>query len=59
MGSKRNEYRIFVGNSEGKRPQGGPSCRSKDNIKWISEREDKVIWTVLIWLRIGTSGGFL
>jgi hypothetical protein len=25
---------------------------------WV-EREDEVVWTELIWLRIGTSGGFL
>jgi hypothetical protein len=28
-------------------------------LKWILEREDRVVWTALIWLRIGTSGGFL
>jgi hypothetical protein len=26
-------------------------------IEWILERLDGVIWTGLIWLRIGTSGG--
>jgi hypothetical protein len=25
-------------------------------IKWILEREDKIEWIGLIWLRIGTSG---
>jgi hypothetical protein len=28
-------------------------------IKWILEREDAMIWTGLIWLKIGTSGGLL
>jgi hypothetical protein len=27
--------------------------------KWILERYDGMVWIVLIWLRIGTSGGFL
>jgi hypothetical protein len=27
--------------------------------KWISDRQDGMEWTGLIWLRIGTSGGFL
>jgi hypothetical protein len=26
---------------------------------WILERQDRVVWTGLIWLRIGTSGGLL
>jgi hypothetical protein len=33
MGKKRNEYRILVGKSEGKRPLGKPRRRSVDNIK--------------------------
>jgi hypothetical protein len=28
-------------------------------IKWIFERYDGVVWTGLIWLRIGTSGRLL
>jgi hypothetical protein len=28
-------------------------------LKWILERQDGVVWTGLIWLRIGTSGGLL
>jgi hypothetical protein len=49
----RNAYRILVGKPEGKRPLGRPRCRSVDNIE-IGLRE-----MVLIWLRIGTSGGLL
>jgi hypothetical protein len=26
-------------------------------LEWILEREDGVVWTGLMWLRIGTSGG--
>jgi hypothetical protein len=32
-----------------------PSCTSVNNIK-ILERKDRVVWTGLDWLRIGTSG---
>jgi hypothetical protein len=28
-------------------------------LKWILQRSDGLIWTGLIWLRIGTSGGIL
>jgi transcription termination factor 2 len=33
MGEKRTAYRILVGKSEGKRPQGRPRRRWADNIK--------------------------
>jgi hypothetical protein len=51
-GGKRNAYRILVGKPEGKRPLGRPRHRWEDTIKM-----DEVVWTGLIWLRIGTSGG--
>jgi hypothetical protein len=28
-------------------------------VKWILEKQDTMVWTELIWLRIGTSGGLL
>jgi hypothetical protein len=28
-------------------------------LRWILEKWDGVVWTELIWLRIGTSGGLL
>jgi hypothetical protein len=33
MGEKRNAYRLFVGNPEGKRPLGRPRHRWVDNIR--------------------------
>jgi hypothetical protein len=33
MGEKSNAYRLLVGNPEGKRAVGRPSCRFVDNIK--------------------------
>jgi hypothetical protein len=50
MEEKRNAYRILVGKPEGKRPLGRPRRRWEDNIRMV-------VWTGLIWLRIGTSGG--
>jgi hypothetical protein len=48
MRENRNAYRLLVGKSEGKRPLG-----------WILERWDGVMWTGLVWLRIGTGGELL
>jgi hypothetical protein len=28
-------------------------------LEWILVKQDRVVWTGFIWLRIGTSGGFL
>jgi hypothetical protein len=33
MAEKRNEYRVLVGKSEGKRPLGSSRLRLEDNIK--------------------------
>jgi hypothetical protein len=58
-GEKRNANKILVEKPEGKRPLEGPRRRWVDNIKLILEISDGVVWTGLIWLRIGTSGGLL
>jgi hypothetical protein len=55
MGEKRNAYRLLVGKPEGKRPLGRPRHRWVD----ILERWDGVMWTGLVWLRIGTGGELL
>jgi hypothetical protein len=51
MGGKRNAYRLL----EGKRLLRRPRRRWVDNIRIILERWDGVVWTGLVWLRIGTS----
>jgi hypothetical protein len=57
--TKRNTYRIMVGKPEGNRPLRTPKVGGWLNIlKWIL-RYDGVVWTGLIWLRIGTSKGLL
>jgi hypothetical protein len=45
-GEKRNAYRLFVGKPEG-------------ILGWILERWNGVVWTGLVWLRIGTGGELL
>jgi hypothetical protein len=58
MGVKRNAYRILMGKPEGKKRLGRPRHRWVDNIKM--DLRDKIWWYgLLIWLRIGISGGFL
>jgi hypothetical protein len=42
-GEKRNAYRIFVVNPEGKRPLGRPRRRWADNIK-IEVKRDRMGW---------------
>jgi hypothetical protein len=58
MNGGRNAYRILVGKPEGKRQLGRPRCTWVDNFKMVL-REDVVVWTGSIWLRIGTSRGLL
>jgi hypothetical protein len=57
MGAKRNAYRLLVGKPEGKRLLGRPRCRWVDNIRL--DFGDGVMWTGLVWLRIGTGGELL
>jgi hypothetical protein len=52
---KMNAYGILVVTTEGKRPLERPRHNWEDNIK-MNLREDGMIWTGLMWLRIGTSG---
>jgi hypothetical protein len=47
-----------VGKSEGKSSLGSPRCRWVGNIK-IDLREDGMVWTGSIWLRIRKGGGLL
>jgi hypothetical protein len=59
IGGNRNAYRVLMGKPEGKRQLGRPRRRWEDNIKMDLKLQDEVVWTGLIWLRIGTIGGLL
>jgi hypothetical protein len=59
MGEKRNVYRLLVGKPEGKRPLGRPRSRWIYNIKMDLLEMGLMLWTGLIWLRIGTGGELL
>jgi hypothetical protein len=60
MGEKRDEYRLWVGKAEGKRPLGRPRCMLVDNIKidlveigwgsmdWIGLAHDRDKWRTLV-----------
>jgi hypothetical protein len=48
-----------VGKPEGKRPLGRPIRRWVDNIRMDLREVGCVMWTGLVWLRIGTGGELL
>jgi hypothetical protein len=51
--------RLLVGKPEGRRPLGRPKRRWLDNIRMDLVEVGGVMWTGLIWLRIGTGGELL
>jgi hypothetical protein len=54
-GEKRNAYRLLVGKPERKGPQGRLRLGGCIKLRWIND----MMWTGLVWLRIGTSGELL
>jgi hypothetical protein len=46
--------RVFMGKPEGKRSLGRPRCMWKDSAK-LNIEIGRVVWAVLIWLRIRAS----
>jgi hypothetical protein len=59
MGEKREEHRVLVGRTEGKRPLGKPRRRWMENIKMDVWKLEGVVETGWSWLRIGTGGEHL
>jgi hypothetical protein len=47
MVENRNACRILMGKPEGKRPLRKHRCRWGIILKWILERKDGMVWTVL------------
>jgi hypothetical protein len=54
VGERKNIYKILA-----EKPERKKSLGSRTILKWILDKKDGVIWTGLIWLLIGTSGGLL
>jgi hypothetical protein len=59
MVEKRNAYMLLMGKLEGMRPPGRPRRRWLDNIRMDLVEMGWVMWTGLVWLRIGTGGELL
>jgi hypothetical protein len=59
IGEKKKAYRLLVGKPDGKRLLGRPRCRWVDNIRMDLGEVGWVMWTGLVWLRIGTGGELL
>ena len=58
-GERRGAYRVLVGRPEVKRPIGRPWPVWRTIVKWVFKKWDVETWTGLIWLRVGTVGGWL
>jgi hypothetical protein len=58
-GETRNAYKTLVGKYERNRQLRRPRCRWEIVLGFILEKYGGNLWTTFIWLRIGTSGGFL
>jgi hypothetical protein len=59
MNGKRGMHVILVAKPEGKRLLRRPRRRWFDNIKMELKLTGWLVWTGLIWLRIGTTDGLL
>jgi len=59
MGERRSAYRVLVGKPEGKRPLGRHRPRWEGSINMDLQEVRWGAWTGIIWLRVGTGGGYL
>jgi hypothetical protein len=57
-GGEESAYRVLMGKPEGMRPLGRPMHRWEGNIR-MKFKYDRMVWTGLIWLRIGINGRVL
>jgi hypothetical protein len=56
---EKNAYRLLEEKRERRRPLGRPRLHGRIILKWFLGKQGGVEWTVLIWLKIGNSGGLL
>ena len=56
---RRAVYRLLMGKSEGKRSFGKAGGDERIILRWIFRKWELVLWTGLIWLRIGSGFGRL
>jgi hypothetical protein len=54
MKEKRNVYSILVGKTEEKRHLQDPGVGEIMTLKLILKKQDGRMWTVFIWLRVGS-----
>jgi hypothetical protein len=50
---KRSAYRVWAGKPGGKIPLGRPRHRRNNMLKLIFKKQNRMVWTRLIWHRIG------
>ena len=59
MGETKEIYRVVVEKPDGKRALGRPRRKWEGNIKLDLQEVRCVVWTGVIWLRIGTVDHYL
>jgi hypothetical protein len=57
MGEQRNAFRILVESQKQRNHLEGRNIGARIILKFILERQNGVVRTRLMWLRIGTNGG--
>jgi hypothetical protein len=50
-------YRVLVGKTEGKRPNGNTAVEGRIILRWIFRMWDPGAWTGSIWFRMGQAAG--
>ena len=59
MGDRRGAYRFWWGNVRERDHLEDLGVDGRIIVKWIFKKWDGDAWAGLLWLRIGTGGGFL
>jgi len=59
MGHRKGPYRILVGRFCGNKSNKNLGIDGRIILKRIFKKGDRETWNKLIWLRIGTRGGWL